>query len=503
MRQQQPAARRACVRFETAPAQEAQFDWKGPVSGLLASAPEQKLYFFRLVMGYSRYRITRLVRLQTLPAVLADLMDVLATLGGLPQRLVFDNFGAAVLKPRPNLRLHPFFADFCDHYGIEPAPALPYSPQRKGKTERSFRDLAESDLLHQVYADPADIQRALDRADEQYNRRVHTTTGETPTARLERERPFLMALPAVPFDPRLPETRQVLSDCTISYHAVYYSVPYQLVGKRLTVKTDPRIGQIEIFDGADIVATHQQAAKGQRVIVEEHIADLRKPRWDRLRRAGAPATRNHKFNRVRRAAARALAQGSGRLPPHCRLHQSDRGGGAMNELQLDRILNHCQRLGLTHVQAGLSDSLRRAETESWGHLQLLDQLLEEEIASRESRRIRNALKLAAFPFLKTLDAFDFAFQPSLDRARVMDLAALSFLQRKENVLLLGPPGVGKTHLAIALAVRACQHGASVYFSSLDSMIRALSAADAAGKLSHSPIDHDASPRSYRQHHAPI
>lgn len=288
VRRQQQAARRACVRFETAPAQEAQFDWKGPVSGLIASAPEQKLYFFRLVMGYSRYRVTRAVMLQTLPAVLADLIDVLSALGGLPQRLVFDNFRAAVIKPRPGLRLHPFFADFCDHYGIEPAPALPYSPQRKGKTERSFRDLSESDLIHQVYADQVELQRALDQADEQYNQRVHSTTGETPSARLERERPFLLPLPAVPFDPRLPETRRALSDCTISYQAAYYSVPHRMVGKRLTVKSDPRNGKIEIFDGADRVAAHQQAAKGERIILEEHIAELRQPRWDRLRRAASP-----------------------------------------------------------------------------------------------------------------------------------------------------------------------------------------------------------------------
>ena len=155
----------------------------------------------------------------------------------------------------------------------------------------------------------------------------------------------------------------------------------------------------------------------------------------------------------------------------------------MNDLQLDRTLDHCQRLGLQHIQSSLSDTLRRAEKEDWGQLQLLDHLLEEEIAAREARRIRAGLKLAAFPFVKTLDAFDFAFQPSIDKARVMDLAALTFLQRKENVLLLGPPGVGKTHLAIALAVRACQHGASVYFTTLDGMIRSLAAADAAGKLS--------------------
>lgn len=154
----------------------------------------------------------------------------------------------------------------------------------------------------------------------------------------------------------------------------------------------------------------------------------------------------------------------------------------MIDLQLDRILDHCLRLGLQHIHSSLSDTMQRAEKESWGQLQLLDHLLEEEIAERESRRIRAGLKLAGFPFIKTLDSFDFAFQPSIDRARVMDLAALTFLQRKENILLLGPPGVGKTHLAIALAVSACQHGASVYFTTLDQMIRSLAAADAAGKL---------------------
>lgn len=283
LRQEHQAARRACVRFETAPGQEGQFDWKGPVGGLLSSAPQLKVFFLRLVLGYSRFRITRVVSLQTLPAILADLIDLLSILGGVTQRLVFDNFGAGVLKPRPKLKLHPFFADFCEHYGIEPAPALPRSPQRKGKNERSFRDLVESDLLHQTYADLAQLQRAIDRVDEQYNNRVHTTTGEKPILRLERERPFLQALPALPFDPRLPETRRVLSDCTISYQAAYYSVPCKLVGKRLTVKCDQRRGEIEIFDGVEPVAAHRLASKGQRVIIEEHIAELRRPRWDRVR----------------------------------------------------------------------------------------------------------------------------------------------------------------------------------------------------------------------------
>ncbi len=155
---------------------------------------------------------------------------------------------------------------------------------------------------------------------------------------------------------------------------------------------------------------------------------------------------------------------------------------ASTDLTHERIVEHLDRLGLWRAKESFNDTLKLAESEQWGHSELLDRLFEDEIAAREERRIKNSLKLAAFPYLKTLDAFDFAFQPSIDRGRIMDLAALSFVARRENVLLLGPPGVGKTHLAVALAIRACQHGTSVYFTTMDQMIRSLAAADSAGKL---------------------
>jgi DNA replication protein DnaC len=154
----------------------------------------------------------------------------------------------------------------------------------------------------------------------------------------------------------------------------------------------------------------------------------------------------------------------------------------MSQPTYERIVSQLDRLGLWRVKETLPDTLQSAERDSLGYATFLDRLLEEEIAAREERRIRNSLKLSGLPFLKTLDSFDFAFQPSLERARVLDLASLAFLARKENVLLLGPPGVGKTHLAVALAVCACQNGSSVYFTTLDSMIRSLAQADRAGKL---------------------
>ena len=154
----------------------------------------------------------------------------------------------------------------------------------------------------------------------------------------------------------------------------------------------------------------------------------------------------------------------------------------MSQPTYDRILEQLDRLGLRQIKVSLAQTLQAAEKDGPGYAAFLDRLLEEEVGSREERRVKNALKLAGFPFLKTLDSFDFAFQPSLDRGRVMDLASLGFIARKENVLLLGPPGVGKSHLAVALAVCACQNGASVYFTTLDAMIRSLAAADRAGKL---------------------
>ena len=281
-RQEERARARACVRFETAPGLESQFDWKGPVKGLIANAPELGVHFFRLLLAWSRARWTLVVPDLKLPVTLAALRWAFEQIGGVTHRLVLDNPKTCVTRPKPHLELHPQFLAFCRHYGCEPDPAWPYHPERKGKTERSYQDLIEEGVLEASYPNLAALQAAVSAVDMLAMERMHTTTGEAPSARLARERAALLALPEIAFDPRSTEIRRVFSDCTISLEGTRYSVPFVHVGQRLVVKADPLGDEIEIFAGAECVARHRRAPKGSRVIVEEHVAELRRPRFERL-----------------------------------------------------------------------------------------------------------------------------------------------------------------------------------------------------------------------------
>jgi DNA replication protein DnaC len=150
-------------------------------------------------------------------------------------------------------------------------------------------------------------------------------------------------------------------------------------------------------------------------------------------------------------------------------------------LVLDRLQANLSRLHLTRIGQVLEDVVRSAQTQGHSHLQVLDALLEEEVACKEQRRLDTALKISGLPFVKTLDDFDFTFQPHLDRQMVNALFDLTFLSRKENVLFLGPPGVGKTHLAVALAVKASQAGQTIFFTTMADLIEKLKADHNAGK----------------------
>ena len=154
----------------------------------------------------------------------------------------------------------------------------------------------------------------------------------------------------------------------------------------------------------------------------------------------------------------------------------------MHASTIDSIRRSLVGLRMPRALEALDATLRRIEQGEIDGLEAFDQLLVEELTLRETRRIKAALMMARLTAIKTLTGFDFTFQPSLDRHRVMALAELKFIDRAEVVHLLGPPGTGKSHLATALAVEAVKAGKSVYFSTLADIIATLAKAEREGQL---------------------
>lgn len=139
-------------------------------------------------------------------------------------------------------------------------------------------------------------------------------------------------------------------------------------------------------------------------------------------------------------------------------------------MELNALLD---KLKLEHLEAQLDSLCEQAAQRELDYKSFLAQALAIEWQGRYLRSIESRLRLAHLPWLKTLEQFDFGFQPSLDRRQVRELAGLGFVERAQNVVILGPPGVGKTHLAVALAIKAVEADYSAQFLTLETLMTKL------------------------------
>jgi DNA replication protein DnaC len=149
---------------------------------------------------------------------------------------------------------------------------------------------------------------------------------------------------------------------------------------------------------------------------------------------------------------------------------------------VERIKHSLVGLKMPRALEIVDATVRRIERGEVTALEAIDALLAEELTLRENRRVRTALVMARLSTIKTLAGFDFAFQPSLDKNRILALAELAFIERCEVLHFLGPPGTGKSHLAVALGVETVKAGRSVYFVTLADLVGALAKAEREGAL---------------------
>ncbi len=154
----------------------------------------------------------------------------------------------------------------------------------------------------------------------------------------------------------------------------------------------------------------------------------------------------------------------------------------MKAAQLERLQEQMAKLRLTKSQERLEALLQEAVDKELSYADFLDQLLTEELQSKTAKNIAMRTNLARFPFVKSLESFDFSYQPSLDKKQVHNLANCHFIEHGENVVILGPPGVGKTHLSVGLGLKAIEHGYRVLFTTATTMIATLTKALAEGKF---------------------
>jgi DNA replication protein DnaC len=134
------------------------------------------------------------------------------------------------------------------------------------------------------------------------------------------------------------------------------------------------------------------------------------------------------------------------------------------------------------IADGLSQIAERARAESWTYERFLEELLEREVFARQQQGGETRIRAAHFPARKTIDAFDFGYQTSVRRQVVLHLASLDFITAHDNVIFLGPPGTGKTHLATALGMKACAAGYRVQFASATTWVMRLAAAQREHRL---------------------
>ncbi|RMF05940.1 MAG: AAA family ATPase [Alphaproteobacteria bacterium] len=146
---------------------------------------------------------------------------------------------------------------------------------------------------------------------------------------------------------------------------------------------------------------------------------------------------------------------------------------AKRRVDLDSVAERCRVLKLLHAAECLGELAEEASRDDLSPIRFLDRVLEREIERKDERRIATSLKLSGLPPGKTLEGFDWTFQPRADRAKLETLATCAFVRQAENVLFMGPPGVGKSHLAVALGVKAIKNGFSATHYVLDDLMHVL------------------------------
>jgi len=457
---------RARRRVKTPAGAQAQVDWAA-FPGVIVGGELCDLLALHITLSHSRYEAIVWSLRKDVRARLRCHSEAFRRIGGVPACVRVDNEKTAVVRGagawgaidptyRRYARMLRFHVDAC----------APHQPQAKGKVERRVRaQRQDADPRGRCWGDLAELQAwSNERTERSAKRRRCPATGVSVWDSWHPERALLNALPETPPEPfDLAVTRTVGIDGLVCFEGRQYSVPFAHVVRSVEVRGCT--STVQMLADLAVIAAHPRHSPQRKVLDPKHYEGQSTPRVLAPPPLGRMGARLRQLGGAARGAALARAV----CPPG--------GAGAMNaprvKLDIDRTRERLPLLGCLHAAEALDGLLAEAVREALPARDFLHTLLAADLSGRDTRRIKTSLRLSILPTGPTLANFDFAFQPAVDPSRIETLATCAWVRGTETVLIQGPPGVGKTHLAVGLGIKAVEQGFSVRYFRFEELLNEL------------------------------
>ena len=497
-----------------------------------ATGKYRRTRLFVLTLGYSRKSVRLLVH-RSSAQVWAELHErAFRRLGGTVRVVVLDNLKEGVLTPDIyDPTLNPLYRDALAHYGVLALPCRVGDPDRKGKVEAGVGHAQKTPLRGLRFERLDEGQVYLDRWERRWaDTRIHGTTKRQVAAMFAEERAALGPLPLEPFRYYQYGRRTVHLDGCVEVASAYYSAPPGWIGRRVDVQwndihvrlLDPGTGLLlrehlraprgwhriadpdrpartppktlallaaakragpAISTICDHIHRHDGAAGVRRILgvlalARKHGPAVAEEAATAALELGAPTYRFLQRYLDRRPVAPLSLRQVDPLIRQLTLYRDliDRrtGDPFMNLVELDQALRKLRLSGMADL---LETRLQQAQVEQMAPLDLVAALVTDELQRRQDRLLARRHKQARFRDPdRALDGFDFAFNKKINRALVFELATARFVAQREDALLLGPPGTGKSHLAQAIGRAAIQQGYRVIYRKAHAFLEELAEA---------------------------
>lgn len=427
---------KAHVLYEVEPGKQLHLDWKENLKIHLKDKTEITFNVFTATLGYSREHVFVYSSTKTTDDFIRCMVETVKRLGGVSEEALTDNMSAIVTNNGRNKTVNPRVTQLFKDLNCELRLCKVKTPETKGKDENSNKFVKWIYPYDYALESEDDLIKTIEHTIcSQCNQQSNSHTKMPPAMLFKKEKEYLKPIPSkVLLDSYVEEhyRQEVPSTLLVQYKGNKYSVPSDYTGKRVDIY--PVGDSIYIYFNKNLITKHN--------ITQNSIN----------------YSKNHYYEGLSK-----------------NIKSKDVNIEEMAENNLDELKLFTMRDNLSAYIDMISSSEKTA-------VDALYELTEKEKMVKKDRAIIACIKTAGFPFNKTLNDYDFNFQTSVNKKEIEDFSTLRFIENNENILLIGSPGVGKTHLATAIGIEAAKHRYSVYFISCQDLIVQLKKAEQENRL---------------------